>query len=54
MTRGLTLLCDMVFHETSGILNDIKKYGKECKHLLLSLLAFNITWFLPDNVLHRN
>lgn len=54
MKLGLTLLYDMIFHETSGILNDIKKYGKECKHQLLSLLAFNITWFPPDNFLRRN
>lgn len=54
MRLGLTLLYYMLFHETSGILNDIKKYGKECKHQLHSVLAFNTTWFPPDNFLHIN
>lgn len=54
MKLGLTLLYDMLFHETTGILNDIKKYGQECKHQLLSLLAFNVTGFPPENFLHMN
>lgn len=49
MKLGLTLLYDMLFHETTGILNDIKKYGQECKHQLLSLLSFNIKNFLHMN-----
>lgn len=54
MRLGLTSLYDMLFHEISGILNDIKEYGKECKHQLLSLLAFNTTWFSSGNFLHMN
>lgn len=54
MRLGLTLLYDMNFHETSGIWSDIERYGKECKHQPLSMLAFDITWFSPDNFLHMN
>lgn len=54
MRLCLILLLDMFFHGTTGTLNDIKKDGKECKRQLLFLLAFNITWFPPDNFLHMN